>query len=106
MRNKILLASLAAGSLLVIVAAIVVMAFAQLTPVQAEEATFDAVPMQKVEVEPVSQQVEKPVVSYDRVKYAGKSGGCGFDAESANQLMVESPVQEVDDSLLTLAETE
>jgi ABC-type lipoprotein release transport system permease subunit len=104
MGNKIVLSLLAVGSVLTIVAVVTVMAVMQFAPVQAEEATVDSVPV--LEIEPVSQQVEKPVISYDRVKYAGKSGGCGY--ESASQLMVEAPVQkvDVDDSLLTLAETE
>ena len=101
MRNKVLLVSLLAGSIfaLLIVAA-GFLAVTQLVPVQAEEATIQVAPGE--DVAPVNHQVEKPVISYDRVKYAGKSGNCAF--KSATQQMVEAPAQQADDSLLTLAD--
>ena len=100
MQNKAMLFSLLAGSVLAaLIIAVGVVAFTQLGSVQAEEATLDVAPNEQAA--PVSHQVDKPVISYDRVKYAGKSGNCSY--KSATQLMVEAPAQQVNDSLLTVA---
>ena len=102
MRNKVLLFSLLAGSIFaVLIVAVGIVAFAHLTPIQAEEATLEMASGEQVA--PVSHQIEKPVMSYDRLKYAGKSGDCSY--KSATQLMVEAPAAQVDDSLLSLVDT-
>ena len=102
MRNKVLLVSLLAGSILtVLIVAVGVVTFSQIAPVQAEETTLELAPGEQLA--PVSHQIEKPVMSYDRVKYAGKSGDCTY--KSATQLMVEAPAPQADDSLLSLVDT-
>lgn len=102
MGNKAILFSLLTGSVFAALIVVVgLVAFTQLVPVQAEEATLEVAPSEQIA--PVSHQVEKPVMSYDRVKYAGKSGNCSY--ESATHLMVEAPAQQVDDPLLSLADT-
>ena len=102
MRNRLLLFSLLAGSIFaVLIVAVGILAFTQLAPVQADEATLEIVPSEQVA--PVSHQTEKPVMSYDRVKYAGKSGDCSY--KSAKQLMVKATSPQVDDSQLSLADT-
>lgn len=110
MRNKIvLIAAMAGASLLVVVAIIAVglLAVTHSTPVQAEEITIQAAPVQVVPVvEKVS--VEKPALKVDRAHYAGKAGDCPFRAAS-HQQMVEAPSQQVEPAesqLLTLAAAE
>jgi hypothetical protein len=104
MRNKFVLFSVLAGfAIVLMIGGIGVFALTQITPVQADEATLDAVPVHQ-QVEPVVETLKPVDRSYERVKYAGKTGGCSY--QSAQQLMVEAPVQEADDQLLTLAQAE
>ena len=101
MRNKVLLSLLAGSIFAVLIGAVGIVAFSHLTPNQAQEATLEVAP--SGQVAPVSHQIEKPVMSYDQVKYTGKSGDCSY--KSATQLMVKAPAAQADDSLLSLADT-
>ena len=109
MKNKLLQLSLLVGVFtvaLLVVAAVGTFAFTiSTTPVQAEEALINTVDEAPIQVEPVvNQQVEKPVLTIEKAHYAGYTGGCRYQQQSAAQQMVEAPSEQIDNQLLTLAE--
>ena len=108
MRSKLLIFSvLATVSIVVLIAAATVTAFALVEgdSAQAEEVlineTLDVAP---AEVEAVSRpHVVKPVRNYDRASYAGHEGGCRYS--SSKMQLTEAPSEpRVGEDLLTLAE--
>ena len=107
MRNKILIFSLlavAGVTVLAIAAGATVFALTYDAPIQTEQVTIDqSIEVSPVEAEPV--KVIKPVLKYERAKYAGYGDGdCPYSHSKAQ--LVEAPAQDevVNDQLLTLAE--
>lgn len=109
MRNKVLVFSLmamASITILALVAAVTVFAFADQNPAQTEEVKVDqSLEVAPMQVEPVvsKSQVIEPVFEHKRVGYSKDGGDCPFGASKAQLTEVQTEPA-VTENLLTLAE--